>query len=158
MATSKATDVESLLAELPPERAAVLKKLREAVNAGLPEGYQEGVQYGMIGWCVPHSRYPAGYHCDPKQPLPFASIAAQKQYYSVYLMGIYMVPSEEAWFTAAYAKTGKKLDMGKSCIRFKKEEDIPFELITEAIGRLSVDQYLAAYIPQIPASKSGKKK
>jgi uncharacterized protein YdhG (YjbR/CyaY superfamily) len=158
MATSKATDVESLLAELPPDRAAVMKKLRAAVNAGLPEGYQEGIQYGMIGWFVPHSRYPAGYHCDPKQPLPFASIAAQKQYYSVYLMGIYMVPSEEAWFTAAYAKTGKKLDMGKSCIRFKKEEDIPFELITEAIGRLSVDHYLAAYIPQIPASKSGKKK
>lgn len=130
---------------LPPDRKKALAAVRKVIRANLPKGYEEGIQYGMIGYYVPHKIYPAGYHCDPKQPVPFASLASQKNHMAVYMMCLYGSPEQEAWFRKAWAKTGKKLDMGKSCIRFKKVEDLPLELIGEAIKRVPVKAYMDHY-------------
>lgn len=138
-------NVEEYLAGLPDDRRAALSAVREAIVANLPEGVEEGVQYGMIGYYVPHSVYPPGYHCDPKQPLPFASLAAQKNHMAVYMMSIYSDDALASWFRDAWTRAGKKLDMGKSCIRFKKLEDVPLDVLGEAIGRVSVDEYIARY-------------
>src|SRR5258708_4649818 len=118
--TSKATTVDQYLAELPEDRRAAISAVRDAILKNLPKGYEEGMQYGMIGYYVPHSVFPAGYHCDPKQPLPFAHLASQKNYMAVYLMGVYGDSPHSKWFVDAYKRTGKKLDMGKACVRFKK--------------------------------------
>ncbi|HYE03661.1 MAG TPA: DUF1801 domain-containing protein, partial [Phycisphaerales bacterium] len=115
---SRATTVEAYLASLPPERRAALQAVRRVILDNLDRDFEEGMQYGMIGYYVPHRVFPPGYHCDPKQPLPFAGLASQKNYMSVYLMGLYGAPEEESWFRRAWAASGKKLDMGKSCIRF----------------------------------------
>ena len=117
---SKAKTVAKYLAELPEDRRAAISKIRAVIRKNLPNGYKEGMQYGMIGYFVPHSIFPDGYHCDPKQPLPFASLASQKNHMALYLMCIYGSESHKAWFKEAWEKTGKKLDMGKSCVRFKK--------------------------------------
>jgi hypothetical protein len=127
------------------------------IRKNLGKGYAEGMQYGMIGYYVPHTIYPAGYHCDPKQPLPFAGLASQKNYMSLYLMSIYESPEHEPWFRQEWAKTGKKLDMGKSCIRFKKLEDLPLDLIGKAIARFPVDKYIAHYESAIKQSAGRKK-
>ena len=113
------------------------------------------MQYGMIGYYVPHSVYPPGYHCDPKQPLPFAGLASQKNYMSIYLMCIYGDGEHAAWFREAWAKTGKKLDMGKSCIRFKKLDDVPLKVIGQAIKRVPVKKYIEHYesVIKCPAGK-----
>lgn len=153
----KPTTVKAYLDALPEDRAKALRKVRAALNKGMPKGYKEGIQYGMIGWSVPHSRYPAGYHCDPKQPLPFASIASQKNHMAIYLMCIYGNAKHKAWFEKAWKATGKKLDMGKSCIRFKKVEDLDLDLITEAVARVPVDTYIAEYETMIPPSKRKKR-
>ena len=145
------------LDRLPEDRRKALRKVRAAVNKGLPKGYKEGVQYGMIGWFVPHSVYPDGYHCDPKQPLPFASLASQKNHMALYLMCIYGDRKHRAWFEKEWKKTGKKLDMGKSCVRFKSVEDLPLELITEAVARVPVEEYLRTYEANLPKSKRRKK-
>ena len=142
---------------LPEDRRKAIARVRAAVNKGLPKGYREGMQYGMIGWYVPHSVYPAGYHCDPSEPVPRASLASQKNYMSLYLMCIYGDEEHRAWFEREWAKTGKKLSMGKSCIRFKKVEDVPLELITEAVARVPVETFLARYEAAIPAGKRKKK-
>jgi hypothetical protein len=118
----------------------------------LPKGYEEGMQYGMIGYFVPHSVYPPGYHCDPKQPLPFACLASQKNYISVYLGCVYADPEHEAWFREAWAKTGKKLDMGKSCVRFRKLDDVPLNVIGQAIKRVSVKKFIERYESTIKES------
>jgi hypothetical protein len=155
--TSRADTVEQYLAELPEDRRALVAAICEVVNANLPEGYQEAMQYGMIGWSVPHERYPAGYHADPRQPLPLAALAAQKQYVSLYLMGVYCgcversatrepVETDEArWFRDAWVATGRRLDMGRSCVRMKRFDDVAFDVIAEAIRRLPVDEYIARY-------------
>ncbi len=140
---SKAQSVEDYLAELPADRRAAIQAVREVILKNLDPDYAEGMQYGMIGYYVPHSVYPPGYHCNPRQPLPFAGIAAQKNHISVYLMCIYGSPEHEAWFRRAWAKTGKKLDMGKSCVRFKKLEDLALEVIGEAIARVPARKYVA---------------
>ena len=145
------------LDSLPEERRKAIRKVRAAVNKGLPKGYQEGIQYGMIGWSVPHRIYPDGYHCDPTQPVPFAGLASQKNYMSLYLMCIYGDEKERAWFEKEWAKTGRKLSMGKSCVRFKKIEDIPLDLITRAVARVPVDKFIARYEEVIPASRRKKK-
>ena len=150
------TSPKAYLDSLPEARRKAIRKVRAAVNKGMPKGYKEGIQYGMIGWFVPHSRYPDGYHCDPKQPVPYASLASQKNYMSLYLNCIYGSPKEKAWFEKAWAKSGKKLNMGKSCVRFKNVDDLPLEVITEAVSRVPVDKFLAAYESQIPASKRKK--
>jgi len=139
------TTVKQYLATLPPDRRAALEAVRAVILENLDSDYQETIQYGMIGYSVPHSVFPAGYHCDPKQPLPFASMASQKNYMSLYLMCIYGDPKERAWFEKAWAKTGKKLNMGKSCIRFKKLEDLPLEVIGKAIKRVPAKKFIAHY-------------
>jgi uncharacterized protein YdhG (YjbR/CyaY superfamily) len=143
---SKATTVESYLNDLSEERKDVINELRKVILKNLPKGFAEGMGYGMIGYFVPHSIYPNGYHCDPKQPLPFLSMASQKNFIALYHMGIYMNPTLMDWFTAEYAKRVKgKLDMGKSCIRFKKMEQIPFDLIGELASKMSVDEWIDCY-------------
>ncbi len=139
---SGATTVEAYLAELPEDRRRVIEAVRKVILENLDEGYEEGIQYGMIGYYVPHRVYPAGYHCDPRQPLPFAALASQKGYMSVYLMCIYGHESLRSWFEEAWVKAGKKLDMGKSCVRFKKLEDLALDVIGEAIRRVPAREYI----------------
>ena len=116
--------------------------VRQVILENLDEDYEEGIQYGMIGYYVPHQVYPAGYHCDPKQPLPFAGLASQKNYMSLYLMCTYGDSGLSRWFRAAWAKTGKKLDMGKSCVRFKRLDDLALDVIAEAIRRVPAKMYI----------------
>jgi uncharacterized protein YdhG (YjbR/CyaY superfamily) len=142
----KATTVEAYVAALEPDRHAAIERLRKVILKHLPPGFHEEINYGMIGYVVPHTLYPAGYHCDPKLPLPFLSIASQKQFIAVYHMGIYADPKLLDWFTEAYAQRVEgKLDMGKSCIRFKKPERIPFDLIGELAGKMTVNEWIALY-------------
>lgn len=142
---NKATTPAEYLASLPDDRRKALEAVRKVIRKNLPKGYAEGIQYGMLGYFVPHSVYPDGYHCDPKQPLPFASIASQKNHMGIYLMCIYSSPEREKWFRKAWTATGKKLDMGKSCVRFKKLEDVPLDVVGEAIRRVPVKDYIAQY-------------
>jgi hypothetical protein len=143
--TSKAHTVEQYLAALPADRRAAIQAVRETILKNLDGGYEEGMQYGMIGYYVPHSVYPPGNHCDPKQPLPFAGLASQKNYMSLYLGCVYGSPALEEWFRKEWAKTGKKLDMGKACIRFRKLEDLPLDLIGKAVARVPARQFIAHY-------------
>jgi hypothetical protein len=140
---SKATTVDQYLAELPDDRRAALAAVREVILENLDKDYEEGMQYGMIGYYVPHRVHPAGYHCDPRQPLPFAALASQKNYMSLYLMCVYGESEHSKWFQKAWAETGKKLDMGKACVRFKRLEDLPLEVIGEAIRRVPAKKYVA---------------
>ncbi len=143
---SKATTVSQYLAELPADRRKAIEAVRKVILANLDRDYEEGMQYGMIGYYVPHRMYPAGYHCDPKQPLPFAGLASQKNYLSLYLGCVYCGDvTTDKWFQQAWAKTGKKLDMGKSCIRFKKVEDLALDVIGEAVRRSPVKLYIEQY-------------
>lgn len=143
---SKAATVEQYLEELPQDRREAVIKLRKAIKKNLPEGFKETMGYGMISYVVPHSLYPAGYHCTPNLPLPFMSIASQKNFIAVYHMGVYAIPKLLKWFTTQYAKeTFAKLDMGKSCIRFKKPEQIPFELIGELSSKLTPEDWIIFY-------------
>ena len=142
MVQSKAASVSQYLAELPAERRAVVAKVRDLVNAHMPAGYVEAMAFGMIGWGVPLSRYPETYN---KQPLGYVALAAQKNNYSLYLMGVYGVAEQEKKLRAAASAQGKKLDMGKSCLRFKKAEDLPLDAIGELIASMSVEDYIAVY-------------
>ncbi|OBQ57126.1 DUF1801 domain-containing protein [Tamlana sp. s12] len=142
----KATSPEDYISQLPEDRVEPIKKLRATVLEHLPQGFEEGIQYGMIGYYVPHSLYPDGYHCKPEEPLPFMSFASQKNSINLYHSGIYAIPELYDWFVAEYPKHSKyKLDMGKSCIRFKKVEAIPYELIGELTTKLSVAEWIALY-------------
>jgi len=141
-----ATTPEEYIAQLPEERQAIITKLRQTILENLPDGFTEGMSYGMIGYVVPHSLYPAGYHCDPKLPLPFLSIASQKNFVAFYHMGIYADPELHDWFVSEYPKHVKtKLDMGKSCIRFKKPENIPYALLGELVKRMSAEKWIDIY-------------
>lgn len=143
---STAATVNEYLNELPEPRQAAMNRLRETILSNLPDGFVETMNYGMIGYVVPHSLYPAGYHCDPKLPLPFMGIASQKNAISFYHMGIYATPSLLEWFTAEYPKhCSTKLDLGKSCIRFKKPELIPLDLIGELVGKMTVNDWVERY-------------
>ncbi|AWI26625.1 DUF1801 domain-containing protein [Flavobacterium pallidum] len=143
---SKATTVEQYLEELPEERKSAIGKLRATVRENLPDGFSEGIAYGMITYCVPHSIYPDGYHCNPKLPLPFMSIASQKNFIALHHIGIYANQKLLDWFVGEYPKHSKwKLDMGKGCIRFKKPEAIPFELIAELSRKISVQDWISIY-------------
>ena len=160
---SKAKTVNEYLAELPDDRREALQAIRAVVLKNLPRGYEEGMQYGMIGYFVPHSVYPAGYHCDPRQPLPFAGLASQKNHMAIYLMCIYGDPGHEAWFREEWAKTGKKLDMGKSCVRFKRIDDLPLKVIGEVIRRVPARKFIERYESILesagkPASKARTRK
>ncbi|MEX2591545.1 MAG: DUF1801 domain-containing protein [Anditalea sp.] len=141
-----ATTVADYLEKIPEERKAAFKHLRKTISDNLPKGFQEEINYGMIGYVVPHSKYPAGYHCDPKLPLPFVSIASQKNFVAVYHMGIYIDKELLDWFVQEFPKhSQQKLDMGKSCIRFKKPNDIPFDLIGELMQKVSPDDWISLY-------------
>ena len=143
MMQSKATTVEQYLRSLPEDRRAAIAAVRKVILQNLDEDFEEGMQYGMIGYYVPHRVFPAGYHCDPRQPLPFASLASQKNYMSLYMMSLYGGGEHLKWFQHAWAKTGKKLDMGKACLRFKKVEDLALDVIGEAIKRVPAKKYIA---------------
>jgi len=143
---SKAATPEAYMAEIPEERQTAFSKLRSIIKKNLPKGFTETMGYGMLGWVVPHSKYPAGYHCNPKDPLPFMGIASQKNFIAIYHMGLYANPTLLKWFTAAHAKASpKKLDMGKSCIRYKNPDDIPFDLIGELSSKTTPDDWIAIY-------------
>lgn len=136
------TSVAAYLAALPEDRRAALTKVRAVIKKNLPKGYEEGIQYGMIGYYVPHSIYPAGYHANPKEPLPFVHLASQKGHMAVYLMCVYGDQKLATWFAEAYAKTGKRLDFGKSCLRFKKLEDLAVDVIGQVIAKVPVAEYV----------------
>ena len=143
---STATTPEEYMATLPEDRQAAMNGLRDVINKNLPKGFREGMGYGNLGWSVPHSKYPAGYHCDPKVPLPFAGIASQKNFIALYHMGIYAMPELFNWFKEEYPAHSKaKLDMGKSCIRFKKPEHIPFELIGQLMRKVTPEKWIEVY-------------
>lgn len=143
---SAAKTPEEYLNDLEEGRKEAMEKLRQTVLDNLPKGFKELMAYGMLTYVVPHSLYPAGYHCDPKMQLPFISIASQKNFIAVYHMGIYADPKLFDWFVSEYPKHSKtKLDMGKSCIRFKKPEAIPFELIAELFSKMTVQDWIGMY-------------
>lgn len=158
MVSSKARTVQEYLAGLAPDRRAALQAVREVLLKNLDKGYEEGIQYGMIGYYVPHHIYPPGYHCDPKQPLPFAGLASQKNHMALYLMCVYGRPELEAWFRKEWGKSGKKLDMGKSCVRFKQLEDLPLDVIGRAVACVPVKAFVAHYESVLKTSGSRRKK
>lgn len=144
--TYEAKSPEDYINQVPEERQDTLKKLRKVINDNLPKDFEEGIIYKMIGYYVPHSVYPNGYHCDPKTPLPFMSFASQKNSVNLYHSGIYAKPELHNWFVNEYPKHCKrKLDMGKSCIRFKKLDEIPFELIGELTRKMTCDEWINTY-------------
>jgi hypothetical protein len=155
---SEATTVEAYLAALPEERRTAFEAVRKVIREDLDEGYEEGIQYGMIGYYVPHRVYPAEYHCDPKQPLPFAALASQKGYISLYLMCIYGHDKLRARFEEVWAKAGKKLNMGKSCVRFKDLDDLALDVIGEAIRRVPTREYIECVESARAAAGSGRAK
>lgn len=142
----EADSIKDYLDKVPEERKSAITKLYKTISENLPKGFEEGVSYGMMGWDVPLSLYPPGYHCTPGKPLPFLGMASQKNSINLYHMGIYAKPELYDWFVAEFPKhSKKKLDMGKSCIRFKKEEDIPFELIGELASKMTPDEWVEVY-------------
>lgn len=143
---SSASTPNQYIAELPEDRKEVMQQLRETVKKNLPKGFEEAMQYGMISYVVPHSIYPDGYHCKPADALPFLSIASQKNHIAFYHMGVYSKPELLKWFTSEYPKHANgKLDMGKSCIRFKNPKNIPFDLLGELTTKISVAEWIEMY-------------
>ena len=140
---SSAKTVDEYLAALPENRRTAISTVRKVILANLPEGYEECMSYGMIGYVLPHRIYPAGYHCDPKLPLPYANLGSQKNHMALYLMSVYGDPATEKWFRNAWAATGKKLDMGKSCVRFRTLDDVSLDVIGKIIARVPVKKYIA---------------
>ncbi|NUQ76699.1 MAG: DUF1801 domain-containing protein [Polyangiaceae bacterium] len=156
---SKAGTVEHYMAALPADRREALSAVREVILKNLDKGgIEEGMQYGMIGYFVPHSVFPAGYHCDPRQPLPYASLASQKNHMALYLMCVYGSEETEKWLREEWAKSGKKLDMGKSCIRFKKLSDLPLDVIGKLIKRVPAKTYIEHYQATLQAMGKGSAK
>ncbi len=151
---SKATTVAEYLKAMPADRRAEIDKVRKVILENLDADYEEGMQYGMIGYYVPHRILPQGYHCDPKQPLPFAGLASQKGYNSLYLMSVYGDAEHAKWFHQAWAKTGKKLDMGKACIRFKKADDLALDVVGEVFRRVPAARYVERYLITLATMKS----
>ena len=153
---SNATTVADYLASLPEDRRAAISAVRQVILDNLPTGYEEMIQYGAIAYVVPHTLFPSGYHCDPRQPLTYASLGSQKNYMALYLMCVYGDEENLTWFRSAYLATGKKLDMGKACVRFKKLEDLPLNVIGALIARVNPQAYIAKY-EAIRAQQKSKK-
>lgn len=144
--TYEANSVDEYIAQLPDDRKEVITKIRSILQKNLPKGFSEQLNYNMPSFVVTHAIYPGGYHCDPKLPLPFISIASQKNFVALYHMGIYANPKLLEWFTTEYPKHSKrKLDMGKSCVRFKKMDDIPYDLIAELATKMSPNDWINLY-------------
>ena len=143
---SKASTVEEYMDSLPEDRKPAMAELRKVILQNLPKGFSEEMSYGMIGYVVPQTIYPEGYHCDPKLPLPFMNLASQKNFVAIYHMGVYANQKLLDWFTKEYAEQCKtKLDIGKSCLRFKKMDQIPFQLIGELAGKMTPKEWIAIY-------------
>jgi len=140
-----ASTVTQYLAALPADRRAAISTVRKTINDNLPKGYEEGIQFGMIGWYVPLSLYPAGYGENKKVPLPLVALASQKTGMVLHFIGLYMNPTLSEWFVIEYKKTGKKLDMGKGCVRFNKLDDLPLDVVGRTIARVSVKEQIATY-------------
>lgn len=146
MVISGAETPAQYVASLPADRQRVIKKLRTHIRRGLPRGFKEMMSYGMIGYVVPLSLYPAGYHCKKDTPLPFMNLASQKHYVAVYHMGLYSDAALMAWFEKEYAKAvPAKLDMGKSCIRFRQPESVPYDLIEQLAGKMTPERWIETY-------------
>lgn len=146
----KASSPEEYIKLLPEERKEPVKKLRQIILYNLPKGMEEQMSYGMLGFVIPHSIYPDGYHCDPKLPLPFMNLASQKNFIALYHMGMYAKNDLLVWFTEEYdKKCNYKLDMGKSCVRFKKMDDTPYDLIAELVQKMSTKEWISIYENQI---------
>ncbi len=144
--TSDALTVADYISQIPAEQKTQVEQIRKAIKKNLPKGFKEVMNYGMIGYVVPHSIYPDGYHCNPKLPLPFMGLAAQKNFVAFYHMGVYADPALLKWFTEAYAKAVPgKLDMGKSCLRFKKNTVIPYDLISELVQKMTTADWINLY-------------
>ena len=142
----EANSPEQYLEQIPDDRKPAMNRLRKTILANIPEGFKEEISYGMIGYVVPTSLYPAGYHCDPKLPLPFINIASQKNFIAFYHMGIYAEKSLHDWFITEFPKHSKlKLDMGKSCIRFKNPEQIPFDLLGQLVKKITPEKWIEIY-------------
>ena len=157
---SSAATVADYLASLPDDRRIAMTAVREVMLANIDPQYEEMMQYGMPGWSIPHSVYPPGYHCKPEEPVPFVGYASQKNHMAIYLMCLYVggngtdETDEATWFRNAWAASGKKkLDMGKSCVRFKKLDDVALDVIGEAVRRMPMQRYLDAYLKSIPKKK-----
>ncbi len=152
--------VEEILISLPADRAEPFNKLHDVIVKNLPKGFEAAISYGGLGYVVPHTLYPSGYHCKPSEPLPFAGIASQKNSINFYHMGIYSDPELLNWFVSEYPKYSKqKLDMGKSCVRFKKMDEIPYKLIGELMKKMSVKDWIEKYEAALqPKSRPAKAK
>ncbi len=153
-----AESVEAYLSALPDDRRALVTALRDTIRGALPPGYEEGIQYGMIGYYVPHSVYPAGYHCDPKQPVPFAGLASQKGHVALHMLGLYMNPARAERFSQAWQATGKKLDMGKGCVRIPYLDAVPLAVLAELVASIPVAAFLADYQAALAGRKAATKK
>lgn len=154
---SKAATIAEYLKELPDDRRAAISKVRAVIRKNLPKGFAEQMSYGMIGYVVPHRHYPAGYHCDHEQPLPFAGLASQKNYMSLYVMTAYQASPVESWIREQFKARGKKLDMGKCCIRFKKVDDLPLDVIGDLIAKVPLADYIMLYEDGLKLAKSRRK-
>lgn len=155
--SAKELTPEDYISSLPVERQEAMIKLRKVILKNLPKGFQEVISYGMLGYVVPHSIFPAGYHCNPKLPLPFVSVGSQKNFIVLHHLGIYAEPKLVDWITKEYPKYSKtKLDMGKGCIRFKKPEEIPHELIGVLVSKISVQEWIKQYSEAFLKNKSKK--
>lgn len=153
---SGAATPSAYLASLPPERRSVVKRLRATLRRHLPEGFEETMAYGMITWVVPHRLYPAGYHCDPRQALPFVSLASQEQYVALYHMGLQQ-PALLAWFKAAWPRhTAARLDLGKACLRLRDAADVPYALVAELAERMTPRDWIEAYQRLVPGAAKAK--
>ena len=158
------TTVKEYLAGLPEERRAALGAVRDVILKNLDSGYEEGVSYGMIGYYVPHRLYPAGYHCDPKQPLPFIVLGSQKNYMSLHMMCLYSTGDPDGpaaklleWFQTEWAKSGKKLDMGKACIRFKTADDLALGVIGKVVKKVPAREWIETNEKFLKARESQKR-
>jgi hypothetical protein len=150
----EALSAEEYIIKIPEDRKAAMHKLRQVILNNLPKGFEEGILYGMIGFYVPHSIYPHGYHCDPKSPLPFLNIASQKNSINLYHSGLYADENLFDWFVSEYPKhSNRKLDMGKSCIRFKKIDELPYELIGDLCRKMTLSQWINLYEEKVRPRK-----
>jgi uncharacterized protein YdhG (YjbR/CyaY superfamily) len=147
------TTLDEYIANIPTERKEPFISLLQTIRDNIDPKFSETVLYGMPGWVISNDIYPAGYHVDPSLPVSFMAVANQKHYIALYHMGLYADPDLLKWFVEEYEKTGEKLDMGKSCVRFKKMDKIPHQLIAELASRMSLDKYLALYVTNIPSKK-----
>ncbi len=161
---SKAKTVAEYIASLPDDRRHAIETIRKVIKDNLSDNIDEGMTYGMIGYYIPHSVFPAGYHCDPKQPVPYAGLASQKNHMSLYLMSVYcgctpeMETNDAKWFREAWTKAGKKLDMGACCVRFKKLEDVPLDVVAQAIKRVPAKKFLDMYEKALVINEQNKAK